>query len=70
LRYANDEEVTSMDRQTRHELDNLLSGYREALDEVARAMDDEERIHAWRQVQTLGWRLHELLPSATASFPA
>ena len=57
-----------MDRQTKHELDNLLSGYRAALDEVARATDDEAQVEAWRKVQTLGWRLHELLPSAMVSF--
>ena len=59
-----------MDRQTKHELDNLLSGYRAALDEITAAPDDEARVHAWRKVQTLGWRLHELLPSVMESFPA
>jgi hypothetical protein len=59
-----------VDRQTRHELDNLLTASGAALDEIARAADDEESIHAWRKVQTLAWRLHELLPSAMESFPA
>ena len=58
-----------MDRQTKRELDNLLTGYRAALEEIAQATDDEAQMHAWRKVQTLGWRLHELLPSAMVSFP-
>ena len=52
-----------MDRETRHELDNILHGYQEALDEIEQASDDDARLAAWRKVQTLGWRLHQLLPS-------
>ena len=59
-----------MDHGMRHELDNLLRGYRQALRQIEDATDDEERVAAWRKVQTLGWRLHELLPSAIESLPA
>lgn len=59
-----------MDHGIKHELDNLLHGYREALQAVEHATNDEERVAAWRKVQTLGWRLHELLPSAIESLPA
>jgi hypothetical protein len=59
-----------MDHGMRRELDNLLHRYREALQAVEHAKDDDERVAAWRKVQTLGWRLHELLPSAIESLPA
>jgi hypothetical protein len=54
-----------MDRVTEHELDNLLDGYRAALHDVEHAVDDDGRLAAWHKVQTLGWRLHELLPPLT-----
>ena len=53
-----------MDHGTRQELDNLLHGYREALQQIEHSANDEERVAGWRKVQTLGWRLHELLPQA------
>ena len=59
-----------MDQGTRQELANLLRGYRDALDGVEQATDDEHCVTAWRKVQTLGWRLHELLPQAVESLPA
>jgi hypothetical protein len=59
-----------MDHGTKQELDNLLHGYREALQKIENAADDEERVAAWRRVQTLGWRLHELLSSGIESLSA
>ena len=59
-----------MDRSTRLELENLLRGYRDAIEEIEHARDDGERVAGWRRIQTLGWRLHELLPSAIESLPA
>jgi hypothetical protein len=56
----------TMDRETKHELDNLKRGYRAALIEIDEALDDEAELLAWRKVQTLGFRLHELLPSVPA----
>jgi len=58
-----------MDRQTQIELDTLYGAYRDALDQIARASDDDERVHAWRKVQLLGWHLHETLPAAIESLP-
>jgi hypothetical protein len=55
-----------MDRETKIELENLKRGYRDALTEVDRADDDEGQLAAWGKIQTLGWRLHELLPSVPA----
>jgi hypothetical protein len=52
-----------MDRETKHELDNLKRGYREALIDIDEAAGEEAELVAWRKVQTLGWRLNELLPS-------
>ena len=59
-----------MDRGTMRELEALLEGFHKALDEIDRAPDDAARIAGWRRVQTLGWRLHEVLPSAAESLPA
>ena len=58
-----------MDRETRHELDNLLDGYRSALDDVRYAADDAQRIAAWRRVQTLGWRLNEMMSAVAETVP-
>ncbi|HZQ27624.1 MAG TPA: hypothetical protein VFA94_07990 [Acidimicrobiales bacterium] len=52
-----------MDHETQYELDNLLHGFKQALHDVEHATDDRERAVAWRTVQTLAWRLHELLPA-------
>ena len=53
-----------MDRGTRRELEALREGLRKALEEIDGAADDGARVAGWRRVQTLAWRLHELLPSA------
>jgi hypothetical protein len=63
-------EVHLMDHQTRTELENLYQAYSDALNDVIAATDDDERVHAWRKIQVLGWRLHEVLPSAVRSLPA
>jgi hypothetical protein len=55
-----------VDRETKHELENLKRGYRAALAEIDDAVDDQAELAAWRKVQTLGWRLHELLPTVPA----
>jgi hypothetical protein len=59
-----------MDHGTGLELDSLLEGYREALQDIDNAADDEHRVAAWRKVQTLGWRLNELLASGIESLSA
>lgn len=59
-----------MDRETRHELDNLLEGYRRALDDVRYAGDDAHRIAAWRKIQTLGWRLNEMMAAVAETVHA
>jgi hypothetical protein len=59
-----------MDRGTSQELDNLLQRYWEALHQIELAADDAQKVAAWRKVQTLGWRLHELLPAVMESLPA
>jgi hypothetical protein len=55
-----------LDRETKHELENLKRGYRAALAEIDEAPDEHAELTAWRKVQTLGWRLHELLPTVPA----
>lgn len=52
-----------MDRAITMELRNVYLGYREALREIDDATDDESLLAAWHKMQTLGWRLHELLPA-------
>lgn len=59
-----------MDRGTMKELECLRQLYWEALHQVELAADDEEQMRAWRRIQTLGWRLHELLPAAQGSVAA
>ena len=59
-----------MDRGTEQELETLLQLYWEAFHQIELAADDAGRVAAWRRIQTLGWRLHELLPSAIESIPA
>lgn len=53
-----------MDRQTRHELDRLIDAFSKALKAVQSASDEEEEMAAWRSVQTAGWELNALVPSA------
>ena len=43
-----------MDRETRHELDNILLGFQEALDEIEHASDDDPRLVAWRKCRRSG----------------
>jgi hypothetical protein len=52
------------------ELERLRHLYWEALHQVELAADDDEQMRAWRRIQTLGWRLHELLPAAKESVSA
>ena len=59
-----------MDRGTMKELERLRHLYWEALHQVELAADDDEQMRAWRRIQTLGWRLHELLPAAKESVSA
>ncbi|HZT66587.1 MAG TPA: hypothetical protein VFA11_12445 [Acidimicrobiales bacterium] len=54
-----------MDRETRHELAQLLAGLTEALDDVRIAPSDDEELAAWRKVQTYSWRLNQLMPGLT-----
>lgn len=52
-----------MDRETEHELDQLLEELTEALDDIRLAAFDPERsLAGWHRVQTCGWRLNQLLP--------
>jgi hypothetical protein len=53
-----------MDRGTQHELDRLRDAFAEALDGVRSATGDGQQLAAWRKVQTLGWELNALLPTA------
>jgi hypothetical protein len=52
-----------MDIETTRELDRLRRGFDHALDEVRFATSDDQRLIAWRKVQTLGWELNAVLPT-------
>jgi hypothetical protein len=53
-----------MDREIRHELDRLFSCYQDALAEIRSARSDDELLTGWRKVQTAGWELNAVLPTA------
>ena len=50
-----------MDRETRRELDRLLSGFAEALDQIRMAADRQSELAGFHMLRTLGFELNEVL---------
>jgi hypothetical protein len=56
-----------MDRETKYELQHLLTGLTQAIDQVRFAASEDEEIAGWRKVQTLSWRLNQVMPALRES---